>query len=79
MHDQHKEKVGGLAGTKRGGEVGLDAVFFHPTERRVGDDAVDPLTRPPADQRATQGIVVADLAGHLDAVEDHVGGGQQVR
>ena len=48
VHDQHQEQVGGFAGTEGGGEVGFDAVFFHAAERRVGNDAVDPLARPPA-------------------------------
>jgi len=79
LHDQHQEEIGGFAGAEGGGEVSFDAVFFHATERRVGDNAVDPLFRAPADQRTGQGVVVADLVRHLDAVQDHVGGGQQVR
>ncbi|MNP35791.1 hypothetical protein D3C76_1291390 [compost metagenome] len=76
MHDQHQEQVGSLTGAEGGGEIGFDAVFFHATEWRVGHDAVHALARAPADQRFAQGIIVADLAGNLDAVQDHVGGGQ---
>lgn len=54
VHDQHQEQIGGFPGAEGGGEVGFDAVFFHSAERRVGDDALDPLARPPVDQGASR-------------------------
>ena len=48
-------------------------------EGRVGEDDVDAVGRAVVAQRARQGVVVADLAGDLDAVQQHVGDAQQVR
>src|SRR5690606_30187341 len=74
VHDQHQKQVGRFAGAEGGGEVGLDAVFFHAAKGRVGHDAVHPVFGAPADEGSGQGVVVLDLVGHLDAVQDHVGG-----
>ena len=60
-------------------EVVLDAVFFHAAEGRIGDDHIDAVLGAVVAQRASQGVVVADLRGHVDAVEDHVGHAQEVR
>ena len=46
-HDEDEEEVGGLAGAELAGEVGLDAVFLHAAEGRVGDDDVDVFLRLP--------------------------------
>ncbi len=79
VHDQHEEEVGGFAGAEGGGEVVLDAVFFHAAEGRVGDDDVDAVARAVVAQRAGEGVVVADVGRHVQPVQDHVGGAQQVR
>src|SRR3546814_7526575 len=77
--DLHDEQVCGLAGAERGREAVLDAVLFHAAERRVGDDDFHPLLRPPADQRPRQGVVVAHVQRHIDALQDQVGRCQQDR
>ena len=46
VHDQHQKQVSRFAGTEGGREVGFDTVLFHATERRVGDDTVDPPSAP---------------------------------
>jgi hypothetical protein len=74
VHDQHQKQVCRFAGAEGGGEVGFDAVFFHATKRRVGHDHSPPGLWAPTDEGAGQGVVMADLVGHLDAVQDHVGG-----
>src|SRR6185369_15694687 len=79
VHDQHQEQVGSFTGTEVGREVVFDTVFFHATEGRVGDDDIDPVTRAVVAQRARQGVVVADVSRYVDAVQNHVGGAQQVR
>ena len=79
LHEQHEEQVGGLAGAELGGEVGLDAVLLHAAEGRVGDDDVHAVLGRPVAQRAGQRVVVADVGGHVDAVQQHVGHAQQVR
>ena len=79
LHEEHEEEVGGLAGAELGGEVGLDAVLLHAAEGRVGDDDVDALLRAPVAQGAGQGVVVADVGGHVDAVQEQVGHAQHVR
>jgi hypothetical protein len=79
LHDQHQEQVGGFTGAEGGRKIRFYAVLFHAAEGRVGDDHFHALFRPPADQRARQRVVVADIAGHINAVQDHVGGAEQVR
>ena len=69
LHEEHEEEVGGLAGAKIGGEVGLNAVFFHAAEGRVSDDHSHALLRAPVAQRAGEGVVVADVGGDVDAVQ----------
>ncbi len=77
--DQHEEEIGGFLGTHVGGEVGFGAGFLGAAEGRIGQDDINLITRAIVDQRARQGVVVADLAGHFNAVQQHVGGAQQVR
>ena len=79
LHEEHEEEVGGLAGAELGGEVGLDAVLLHAAEGRVGDDDVHALLRAPVAQRAGEGVVVADVGGHVDAVQQQIGHAQDVR
>ena len=79
FHDEHEEEVGGLAGAELGGEVALDPVLLHPTERGVGEDDVDLVRLAVVAQGPGEGVVVADVARHLDAVDHHVGHAQQVR
>ena len=79
VHDQHQEQVGGFAGLKRLGEVHFDAVLFHAAERRIGDDHVDAILRAVVAQRSAERVVVADLRGYLDAVQQHVGRAENVR
>jgi hypothetical protein len=45
LHDE--DEVRCLAGAELGGEVGLDAVFLHAAEGRIGHDAVDAFFRAP--------------------------------
>ncbi len=79
LHDEHEEQVGGLAGAEIGREVRLDAVLLHAAEGRVGDDDVHALLRSLVAQGAGEGVVVADVGGHVDAVQHHVGHAEQVR
>ncbi len=79
LHEEHEEEVGGLAGAELGGVVGLDAVLLHATERRVGDDAVHALLRAPVAQGTGEGVVVADVGGDVDAVQEEIGHAQDVR
>ncbi len=43
LDDQRHEEVGGFARAQVGGELVLDAIFFHAAEGRVGDDDVHPV------------------------------------
>ena len=60
-------------------EVALDAVLLPPAEGRVGEDDVDAVGLGVADVGPGQGVVVADEAGILDAVQQHVGDAEHVR
>ena len=62
-----------------GGEVVFDAIFFHAAEGRVGDDDVDAVGVAVVLVGAAQGVVVPDVGGSVDAVQDHVGDAQHVR
>ena len=79
LHEKHKEEVGGLAGAELGGVVGLDAVLLHAAEGRVGDDDVNTLLRTPVAQGAGESVVVADVGGDIDAVQEEIGHAQDVR
>ena len=79
LHEEHEEEVGGLAGAELGGVVGLDAVLLHAAEGRVGDDDVHALLRAPVAQGAGEGVVVADVGGDVDAVQEEIGHAQDVR
>ena len=60
---------GGLSGAEAGGEVLFDAVLFHAAEGGIGDDDLHPVAGAVAGQRLGQGVVVADLGGDFDAVQ----------
>jgi len=79
LHDEDEEEVGGLAGAEIGGKVGLDAVFLHAAEGWVGGDEVHALLRAPIAERAGEGVVVADVGGNIDAVEEEIGEAEDVR
>jgi len=79
LHQEHEKEVGGFAGAELGGEIGLDAVLFHAAEGRVGDDDIHALFRSPVAQGASQGVVVADVGGHVNAVQEEIGHAQHVR
>jgi hypothetical protein len=79
VHDEDEEQVGGFAGADGGGEILLDAILLHAAERRVGDDDIHAVFRAVIAERSGEGVVVADLAGHFDAVQEHVGGAEQMR
>ena len=79
LHQEHEEEVGSLAGAELGGVVGLDAVLLHATEGWVGDDNVHALLRAPVAQRAGEGVVVADIGGDVDSVQEEIGHAQDVR
>ena len=79
LHDEDEEEVGGFAGAELGGEVGLDAVFFHAAEGGIGDDAVDAFLRTPVAEGAAEGVVMADAGGDVDAMEEEVGHAEDVR
>jgi hypothetical protein len=38
--EQDQKQIGGFAGAELSREVVLNPVFFHPTERRIGEDHV---------------------------------------
>jgi hypothetical protein len=78
--DQDQEQVGGLAGAEGGREVVLDAVLFHAAEGRVGDDDVHAVRLVRSLFRGRARVLSWRMrGGHLDAVQQHVGGAEQVR
>lgn len=79
LHEEHEEEVGGFAGAELGGVVGLDAVLLHAAEGRVGDDDVHSLLWAPVAQGPGEGVVVADVGGDVDAVQEEIGHAQDVR
>ena len=50
-----------------------------PAEGRIGEDDVHPVGLAVADVGPGQGVVVADEAGIVDAVQQHVGDAEHVR
>src|SRR6185312_11657597 len=62
-----------------GGEVVFDAVFFHAAERRVGNDDVNSVGIPVILVGAGESVVVSNVGGSVDAVQNHVGHGQHMR
>ncbi len=77
--DESEEQVRGLASAEMLREVRLDAVLLLAAEGRVGEHDVHPVLLLPADIGAGQGVVVADEARVLDAVQQHVGDAEHVR
>ncbi len=75
LDDERHEEVGGLAGAEVGREVVFDAVFFGAAERGIGDDDVDAVLVAVV---FVGGVVVTDLGGGVDAVQDHIGGAEHV-
>ncbi len=55
-----------------------DAIIFIAAKRGVGDDAIDLVVGTPFVPANAQRVFVLDLTGHVDAVQQHVGGAQQV-
>ena len=79
MLDEHQEQVSRFLGAHVGRKALLDARLLDAAEGRVGQHHVHPLGGAVVAQRAGQGVVVADVAGHLDAVQHQVGDAQHVR
>jgi len=78
VDDQGDEEIGGLPGAEGSGEIVLDAVLFHAAEGGIGHDDVDPVPVRIVPQGAGQGVVVPDVGGRVDAVEDHVGDAEHI-
>jgi hypothetical protein len=78
LDDERHEHVGGFAGAQVGRVVAADAIIFVAAKGRVGDDAIDLVVGAPFVPADAQRVAVLDLAGHVDAVQQHVGGAQQV-
>ena len=78
LDDQRHKQVSGFTGAKVAGKVVFDAVFFHAAKGRVGDDDVDPVFVGVVRVRAAQGVVVPDVGGCVDAVQNHVGDAQHM-
>ena len=72
-------KRSAVSGLEVLGEVSLDAVFLSPAEGRVREHDVHAVAGSVADVGPGQGVVVADEAGVLDAVEQHVRDTEHVR
>ena len=68
-NDEGQEEVRGFLGAEVLGKVALDAVLFAATEGWIGEDDVDAVGRAVADVGPGEGVVVADEAGVLNAVE----------
>ncbi len=79
MLDQHQEQVGGFLGAHVRRKTGLDAGLLDAAKGRVREDDVHPVGGAVVAQRAGQGVVVQDLAGNFDAVQQQVGHAQHVR
>ena len=77
-HDEREKEVGGLAGLEVPREVAFDAVFFLAAEGRIGEHDVDAVRLRIADVGPGEGVVAADEAGVLNAVEQHVGDAEHV-
>ena len=76
--DERHEHVGGFAGAQVGRVVAAHSIVFIATKGRVGNDAIDFVVGTPLVPANAQGVSVLDLAGHINAVQQHVGGTQQV-
>ena len=79
VHDQHQKQIGGFPSTELLREVGFDAVLFHASERWICDDAVNSILRSVAGQGLRQRVVMSNVGGHVDAVQQHVCDAQQMR
>jgi hypothetical protein len=77
--DEHQKQVGRFFGAHVGGVALFDAGLFHAAKGRVGEHHVHAVGLGVVAQGAHQGVVVADVAGHLDAVQQQVGDAQHVR
>ena len=69
LHKQHKEKICRFAGAEIRRVVGLDAILFHSTKGRIGDDDIDAFFRPPITQGAGEGIVVANIGWNINTMQ----------
>ena len=78
LDDEDEEHVGRLAGADIRGIVGADAIVFHAAKGWIGDDAVHALGELPIVPAFGEGVAVLDHAGHVDAVQHHVGDAEQV-
>ena len=78
VFDEHQKQVGRFFGAYIGRKAMLDARLFDAAKGRVGQDHVYPVGWRLVTQRAAQGVVVANQAGHFDAVQHEVGHAQHV-
>jgi len=79
LHDQHQEEVRRFPRPEGRRKIVLDTVLFHTPEGWIGDDHVHVVLLAVVGEGTIQRVVVFDLIGHLDTVEDHVGDRQHVR
>ena len=77
-NERHKQ-VCGFAGTEGGREVVFDAIFFHATKGRVGDDDVDAVFVGIVPQRPAQRVVMLNIGGGVNAMQNHVGDAEHMR
>ena len=78
-NDEREEKIGCLSCLKVFGEVGLDAVFLAASKGRIGEHDIHAVAGRVTDIGSRESVVVADEAGILDAVQQHVGDAEHVR
>ena len=78
-HQQYQEEIGGLPGAVLGRKIALNAVLLHAAEGGIGDNHIHPFLAFPVKQRPAKGVVVADVGGHVNAVQQQVGHAQDIR
>ncbi len=77
--DERQKQIGGFLGAEVRGEVASRCRPPPAAEGRIGEDDVHAVAVAVADIGPGQGVVVADEAGVLDAVQQHVGDAEHVR
>ena len=68
VDDEHQEQVGGFFGAVSGREIFLSAVLFHAAEGWVGHYDIHAIAGGVTGVRFGEGVVVADVDRHFDAV-----------
>ena len=77
FHNQLQEQIRRFAGLHLCWKVLLNTIFFRATKRRVGNNDIQLFI--PGGKRFVQGVVVTNLYRYFNAVQQHIGGRQQVR